>query len=200
MKILEAEKVQTVSSATNIRPQGASFESERLTLPHGTKSGSARLFSSSIDVMNIVGISFDGAAKVPLFCAKTQKYKETIGITPKIQIPALLFFDTAAGPSLIQKSIVPPLRRSCIHHRNVLLLRTPTKKSLELEGVMLPHVRVGDPEVPVRFGVENGLGVCILVETSLLNRSACGIFPFVQRVMPRNSKPVYISTRGRRNQ
>lgn len=156
--------------ATNNRPQGASFALKRLGLLQDTKSGITRLYLSSVDVMNIEEIHLDEKVDIVSLIAKTCKVEGAIGITWRRQIPTLFFFDTDTDPNLKSKSVVPPSCRSCIKRFNVPPLRIANKKPLELQGVVLQHVNIGDLEVLLRLGAVNELLVDILVGTSFKDR------------------------------
>lgn len=80
-----------MSSAANNRPQGASFEYERLSLPQASSSDSTRRGLSSDKVMHIRKIYFDAQADVTLLSANSYKVEDTIGINREIQIQSFLF-------------------------------------------------------------------------------------------------------------
>lgn len=68
---IEAREVRTVNSASNNCPQEALFESERLALLQATSPSNTRLYPSSINVMNIEEVHFDGGAEFHFFSGKT---------------------------------------------------------------------------------------------------------------------------------
>lgn len=87
-------------SATNHRPQGASLEFERCTVPQATISGSTRLYPSWYDVMNFKEIRTDSDAGDALLSAMPDQVKVTIGVTGKIQIPTWFFSTQAKARTL----------------------------------------------------------------------------------------------------
>lgn len=156
-------------------------------------SGNTRPHPPLEEVMNIEEIFFDAQAEIALFGTKNSKFQETVVFICKIQVPALLIFDTDAGPIFISKSIVTSSRRNCIPRLNVPRLQAATKQQLELEEVVLLHVRIEDPEVLVWSGVLNELAGDRLVRTSFINRFVRGIHLFSRTITLWKSTPMYSS-------
>lgn len=114
------KKVRTVNFATNTRPQGKSFKSERSALPQDVNLCSTLVHLSLVEVSNIIEIRFDGKAEVLLFSARINWVECISGFTRKIQVSYLFAFHTGAGAKHYFKSIVPPSWRIAL---NVLTLR-----------------------------------------------------------------------------
>lgn len=62
-------------------------------------------------------------------------------------------------------------------------------KPLELKGVVLLHVHIGDLQIPVWFGVVHKLAVDILVGNCFIDCYARVIFPSIHRITLRKSRP-----------
>lgn len=76
--------------------------------------------------------------------------------------------------------------------RAKLGLASATIQCVDVEGVILCHVCVGDLCVKILFGEVKILSVPVLLSTSFIERFVLAIFPLKPRLVPENSRPAAI--------
>lgn len=96
--------------------------------------------------------------------------------------PYFFFFEIGTKPNFISKLSVLAQWRTRIQRLNVPILRTANEKPLELEGVMLIHVRIGEMAVPVWFSFVNELAVATPIAVFFLIRYGPKSFTFNKRI------------------
>lgn len=67
-----------------------------------------------------------------------------------------------------------------------------TRQTVDVQGLTLWHVKLGDLRVRIWFGVLAGLAVVVLLGTKFIVKFVTGTFPLQLKVVPHQSKPVEI--------
>lgn len=84
--------------------------------------------------------------------------------------------DTGAVVYLIHPSLMQPTWRTRVKLDSVPRLRTATRKPLEPEGLIIFHLRFGEIQTRVWFGIALHLGVGILLDTKFIDHFIRRIF------------------------
>lgn len=106
-------------------------------------------------------------------------------------------FYTAASVTLISSALIPPKWRNSMK-QSLTRLRTATKQQLQIEGIVLLHLRLGDLYTWVWFSIESELIVNMVLVTAFIDILIRGIFSSKGKFVPRHSLPV--ATRTNSNQ
>lgn len=150
--------------------------------------------------MTIIEISFDGKEDIVEFSVSAYKVKDTMRITGEKPNPSLLLFVTSASPNPTSKSFVRRSVRSRNKLLNVRHLERADKEPLEIERVVVLHIRIGRMELSAWFIDVDELFVKILVETFFIDCCVRRIIPSVRQIAFRNLRPVYVSAMGQNSE
>lgn len=103
---------------------------------------------------------------------------------------AIGLLNTGAGVNLVRPSPIPTGRK--YHNKRLDLpgLCTATRRTLQLDALIILHLRLGDQCACVWFGVALHLAVDILLQTTFKDQFIHGISPTESKVEPWSSSPV----------
>lgn len=116
-----------------------------------------------------------GNANIHFAARPTCHFKISYGITATLMRIAHGLFDTGAVVNLIQSSMIPTSWAHHIKRDGLPTLRTATKQLLLLNGLILLHLRIGDLNTRVWFGVAPWLAFDVLLGTAFIDR-LCAVF------------------------
>lgn len=139
----------------------------------------------------------DGPYNVALFCNPTYRIKISICITSNGLLAVASLLDTDTSPSSIEMDILPPGWKESV--RSIKSQQSQTGKSVvvNIEGLLLLFIRIGDLCVRAWFVIFKNLAVDVLFVSSFIDTCVCGIFPPEYKSVPCLLRPVaVISTKA----
>lgn len=104
-----------------------------------------------------------------------------------------------ASPNQVCNSVLLLSWQNHISCLSWSLSQTKNIKPIKPEGSVVLHVYAADLKVPVSFVFMRRVAVDVLVVTSILNCHVHGIFCSVRKSPLRTSRPVHISSTGRKS-
>ena len=184
----EDERLRDCAKATETNAE-ANNKLRSAFRKRGTKWVNAMLKEDDVDTQ--MTCPFTHTDYVDLFDTETYLAHVGIGTKSSELHNQVATVDTAAGPNLIDKSLVDPAHLKRLTKPAKLPRYAGAEGSpLEMLGVLPLIVKLGDLRRVVWFGVLEKLSAALILGTSYLNRFIRMIEPLRQTIRPINSRAV----------
>lgn len=114
-----------------------------------------------------------------IYCVKI-----SMGLLSRAWSTVSSFFDTGAGPSLINKDFQQPYFKQTAKSTQLQQLLGVTRKGVTIEGTVPLFFCIADLRVRPWLWISGDLALLLLGETLFTDRCICGIFRTAQKSSP----------------
>lgn len=115
-----------------------------------------------------------------------------VGIAENIMLPKVGVLDTDAGTNAVNRSLLPAKWLGTIKQMADPGLTTATRHTVDVPGVILLHLQLGNRWLRVWLGGVTGVAVSIRLGRTFIDKVVTEIFPPKRKVVSQQSKPVDI--------
>lgn len=148
--------------------------------------------SSPTSVEEVVEFDIGSHDVASFFTKPTYQACLAVYITSRAMFVVTSLLDTGAGPNLVNNAFLPREWQRKVVSTPSPSLRTATRETVKVEGIVRTFVQIGDLRVRAWSGVVENLAVDILLGTSFIDRFIISILAGERKVVPYHSCSVSI--------